>query len=310
MIVTRHHNPSPPPEAENDGESLVDVVYVLQVLKRIVQSQLNLDENSIGFTQDSEAALITDYCLVWDVSSNVNVANFLHQHNIISIVLTSLKEPHTDRLYEVAIGILGNLSTCADICTNALNSSDIFERIMVTCHTNTDPAVLTEVARFLAGVTSPVLNSHHLFWSQQFASDSSCIERAFDITGKTLVDPLLLYMCTALLNMSYGATGVCALLCERGLLEGVGVLLMEQLQRQQGTKVIEHLIRIIEIASEQVPTTQHPFAIPLQAQQALQCVVKSHQELPVAAVVTALAALCNVVVDGRVSAKQLDDGMC
>lgn len=148
-------NPSPPPLTEAERESMTgDLIgstifskrWVLDTLLKLYKHEEGIiytaiatnnkneeDEQSPEHTtttapstdqvecnnSDKERSLErgfeNDLCQLWDMTANTEVAHFLNEHDIKSVLRDALKRTQSPRLMEICFGILGNMMCVKEI---------------------------------------------------------------------------------------------------------------------------------------------------------------------------------------------------
>ncbi|GAQ79800.1 hypothetical protein KFL_000380325 [Klebsormidium nitens] len=88
-------------------------------------------------------------CMLWDLAADAGHAQFLLQQKICDVVLAILSAAHSDRLGEIALGVLANLACHKETAGQATRWPGLQARVVQELG-EMDPPTLTEVCRLLS----------------------------------------------------------------------------------------------------------------------------------------------------------------
>lgn len=151
------HNPPPPPELLIDfdelvpdkiGETVFSKQWLFQSLLSVMQAvekEKNTTENEV-LELDSEVE--ERICMLWDMSSNKDIAHFLLENRAIEVFLEIINMTVSPRLVEIIVGILGNMACFGDICEHITKNDKLVEQVIQLVG-STDPPILVQVIRLI-----------------------------------------------------------------------------------------------------------------------------------------------------------------
>ncbi|CAL1541753.1 unnamed protein product [Lymnaea stagnalis] len=153
-------NPLPPPDVDLDklrGDRIGDTVYsgkwCIQTVMKLMQSNVvlkaevdNSDEEKPELV-DMEEELQNEVGVLWDMTSNVEVCQYLHSIGAIESICYVITNSRCPRASEMCVGMLANMITHKDLWDILKEDANLFD-LLVELLTNTDQPVLLEVTRF------------------------------------------------------------------------------------------------------------------------------------------------------------------
>ncbi|XP_018410384.1 PREDICTED: protein SAAL1 [Nanorana parkeri] len=156
FIVSREDEEEPP------GDSIGSTVYskhwffstltkLIDVVTADKDKPVEGEEASVELDEDTE----NDFCKVWDMTMNEEVAQFLVEFNAAEIFLGVITKSKCNRLTEICVGILGNMACFQETCLNLSSNKDLGE-VLLLLLSDTDPPTLLETCRLLLTCLSQV----------------------------------------------------------------------------------------------------------------------------------------------------------
>eukprot|EP01105_Mastigella_eilhardi_P027197 TRINITY_DN8252_c0_g1_i2.p1 TRINITY_DN8252_c0_g1~~TRINITY_DN8252_c0_g1_i2.p1 ORF type:complete len:390 (+),score=132.17 TRINITY_DN8252_c0_g1_i2:78-1247(+) len=190
------------------------------VLRKLLVLFERADEADNSSKEAAEAELEDACCFLWDVSCRTEMADFLVAKNVASPLLSILLSRHTDRLVEVALGLLANIvSTCSAQSAAAVfaGNTQLPSVVCAVLLTDADPPTLTETTRLLtACVQVDELRPQLL----RAINQRLVLETLLFIVDNSLHQPLVVEATRLLASLVFfDATGTGNLLLEMGLLD-------------------------------------------------------------------------------------------
>jgi hypothetical protein len=186
-------------------------------------------------------------CVLWDLASDSGHAQFLVQQHICAVVLAVLSVPHSDRINEIALGILANVACHKETAGQVTDWPGLRAKVGEILQAN-DPPTLTELCRLLsAGLHSG--GGGAAAWVEGLQSDG-VLERLLWIAENTNHPPLQEKSLEVLLALVSSPT--LAKLLNLGLPARLTRMLgaeLEQDQEEKGGVALDLLLQIGEALS-------------------------------------------------------------
>ncbi|KAH9500524.1 Protein saal1 [Bulinus truncatus] len=154
-------NPLPPPDVDLDklrGDRIGDTVYsgkwCIQTVIKLMQS--NVVAKPEEFVEadekidlvDMEEELQNEVGVLWDMTSNVEVCQYLHSISAVESICYVINNSRCPRATEMCVGMLANIITHKELWEILKNDTLLFD-LLIQLLSNTDQPVLLEVTRFL-----------------------------------------------------------------------------------------------------------------------------------------------------------------
>lgn len=115
-------------EEKLKGDSIGDTLYsekwVLKTLMKLTQDLPKYSEREDSLVELDET-LESDLCLLWDMTSDPDVATCLFKHDIVDLVKCIILHSQAPRLTEIAVGILANSCCSPEIAQSILLNSEL-----------------------------------------------------------------------------------------------------------------------------------------------------------------------------------------
>ncbi|KAH7287466.1 hypothetical protein KP509_32G057200 [Ceratopteris richardii] len=193
-------------------------------------------------------------CMLWDLAATQSHAEFMVKHHVLEVLQTILGTPHSDRLREICLGILGNLACHAEPVKAIVETSGLPTEIIQTLFVDDAPS-LSEACRLLsASLHSDQVDS----WVKAIESPE-VLERVIWIAANTM-NSLLLEKSTELLLAMVDCQGSTTSILVSSLVKlGLPAVLTELLASElsafkdgicsHGNVVLDTLLQIAEALS-------------------------------------------------------------
>ncbi|XP_055899868.1 uncharacterized protein LOC106074702 isoform X2 [Biomphalaria glabrata] len=154
------NNPLPPPDVDLDklrGDRIGDTVYsgkwCIQTIMKLMQSNVVRSEECEEADDktelvDMEEELQNEVGVLWDMTSNLDVCQYLHSISAIESICYVINNSRCPRATEMCVGMLANIITHKELWDILKNDNILFD-LLIQLLSNTDQPVLLEVTRFL-----------------------------------------------------------------------------------------------------------------------------------------------------------------
>ncbi|KAH8300667.1 hypothetical protein KR018_006204 [Drosophila ironensis] len=190
--------------ADAVGDTMYSSRFILQTMMQL--SHLEADSHL-------EQQLEEDLCKVWDMSTAPEVVSMLLENDAIdSIMYTIISACEDVRLYEILVGLLGNMC-CQVECATLLTSNPEFMETLFKLATCMDTAMLVQLMRLYQFIMAHVLSGKEQFavdWYVCFAAFENSAGNLGRILQQSVSDDLL----TAALKATNAILASCALVEE------------------------------------------------------------------------------------------------
>ncbi|KAH8275597.1 uncharacterized protein [Drosophila bipectinata] len=190
--------------ADAVGDTMYSSRFILQTMMQLNQ-----------LTPDSQLdqQLEDDLCKVWDMSTSPEVVSMLLENDAVdSIMYTIISACEDVRLYEILVGLLGNL--CAQVdCAVLLTSNPEFMETLFKMANCMDTGMLVQLMRLYQFIMAHVLSGKEQFavdWYVCFAAFENSAANLGKILQQSVSDELL----TAALKATNAILASCALVEE------------------------------------------------------------------------------------------------
>jgi hypothetical protein len=253
------HNPlAPDGDNFNPNESTIDKSHILRQMIFLLESVKNHNEEKNAKLNDEQLELneqkeIDACCLLWDVSTQQELAQLLYDHHIIPVLSQILAMRHSSRLLEVSTGIIGNIVAFDNIALDITQNNETIHKILVhLLLTSEDTPVLTEIFRTLSVLTSKAATRD--IWLDRLDEEPILSHVLFVLPhtrDETLCDKMLLL----LINMTWYSESVTEKLKNLNIVVTLAGAIDRKVQSNDGYFVnhcasyLENLLRVIEILS-------------------------------------------------------------
>ncbi|KAK3756766.1 hypothetical protein RRG08_019258 [Elysia crispata] len=150
-------NPAPPPDVDLEklrGDRIGDTVFsgkwCIQTVMKLMQSNVVIKAD-VGDTSsdvvDMEEELQNEVGALWDMTSNVQVCQYLHSVGAVESICYLISNSRCPRATEMCVGMLANIIYHNELW-DIMKSDKSFFSILIQLLTSTDQPVLLEVNRF------------------------------------------------------------------------------------------------------------------------------------------------------------------
>ncbi|XP_022223675.2 uncharacterized protein LOC111074960 [Drosophila obscura] len=202
------------PEDENDEELLErmrgDAVGETMYSRRfILQTLLKLSQQEAG---SLGRELEDDLCKVWDMSVSPEVVTLLLENDAIELLMYAISGSEDMRLYEILIGLLGNMCAQAE-CVELLTANAEWIETLLKLATCMDTCMLIQLMRVYQYIMVHVTSGKEQFgidWYVCFAAFDGSARNLGFILQQSVSDDLL----TAALKAVNAVLASCALVEE------------------------------------------------------------------------------------------------
>ncbi|XP_064544225.1 uncharacterized protein LOC135432449 [Drosophila montana] len=153
------------------GETMYSKKFILQTLMRLSQQPA---QTALGLELED------DLCKVWDMSVSPEVVALLLENDAIELIMFAISSSEDVRLYEILIGLLGNM--CAQVeCVEQLTAHADWIEMLLKLSTCMDTCMLLQLMRVYQYVMAHVVSG-----KEQLAIDWYICFAAFDSSAKNL----------------------------------------------------------------------------------------------------------------------------
>ncbi|KAH8394792.1 hypothetical protein KR222_006029, partial [Zaprionus bogoriensis] len=167
------------------GETMYSKKFVLQTLMNLSQQ---LPQTAL------ELELEDDLCKVWDMSMAPEVVALLLESDAIELIMFAISSSEDVRLYEILIGILGNM--CAQVeCVEQLTAHADWIEMLIKLTTCMDTCMLIQLMRVYQYVMAHVVSGKEqlaIEWYICFAACDSSAKNLGFILQQSVSDELLI----------------------------------------------------------------------------------------------------------------------
>ncbi|GFN93921.1 hypothetical protein PoB_002042700 [Plakobranchus ocellatus] len=150
-------NPALPPDVDLEklrGDRIGDTVFsgkwCIQTVMKLMQSNVVLEPGSSVSTDDivdMEEDLQNEVGALWDMTSNVQVCQYLHSVGAVESICFVISNSRCPRATEMCVGMLANIIYHNELWDIMKDDTSFFS-ILIQLLTSTDQPVLLEVNRF------------------------------------------------------------------------------------------------------------------------------------------------------------------
>ncbi|KAM8714357.1 hypothetical protein ACLKA7_014482 [Drosophila subpalustris] len=178
--------------------------------KFILQTLMTLSQQPEQTALDEE--LEDDLCKLWDISVTPEVVAFLLENDVIELIASAISISEDVRLYEILIGLLGNM--CAQVeCVEQLTANAEWIEMLLKLTTCMDTCMLLQLMRLYQYVMAHVVSGKEqlaIDWYNCFAACDSSAKNLGFILQQSVSDELLI----AALKATNAVLASCALVEE------------------------------------------------------------------------------------------------
>ncbi|RDD42839.1 Protein SAAL1 [Trichoplax sp. H2] len=192
MAANRNPSPPPPDSDDPDvhhlqaisdaiGDTVYSQLWVTSLLKELINHLNREDDEDVhqqqpidhGADSSSQAtstkipmpaciiendgnlciAFDEEICKLWDMSSDIHVANYLLEIGILQILIAIIVKSKSARLTEISVGILANMACHRNVCFQMTLYEEIFLIIPMLLQ-SPDPPILLESIRLIRSFIS------------------------------------------------------------------------------------------------------------------------------------------------------------
>lgn len=165
------------------GETMYSKKFILQTLMKLSQQHTTL-----------ELELEDDLCKVWDMSVAPEVVALLLENDAIELIMFAISSSEDVRLYEILIGLLGNM--CAQVnCVEQLTSHPDWIEMLIKLTTCMDTCMLQQLMRVYQHVMAQVVSGKEqlaIDWYICFSACDSAAKNLGFILQQSVSDELLI----------------------------------------------------------------------------------------------------------------------
>lgn len=165
------------------GETMYSKKFILQTLMKLSQQHTTL-----------ELELEDDLCKVWDMSVAPEVVALLLENDAIELIMFAISTSEDVRLYEILIGLLGNM--CAQVnCVEQLTAHPDWIEMLIKLTTCMDTCMLQQLMRVYQHVMAQVVSGKEqlaIDWYICFSACDSAAKNLGFILQQSVSDELLI----------------------------------------------------------------------------------------------------------------------
>lgn len=165
------------------GETMYSKKFILQTLMKLSQQHTTL-----------ELELEDDLCKVWDMSVAPEVVALLLENDAIELIMFAISSSEDVRLYEILIGLLGNM--CAQVnCVEQLTAHPDWIEMLIKLTTCMDTCMLQQLMRVYQHVMAQVVSGKEqlaIDWYICFSACDSAAKNLGFILQQSVSDELLI----------------------------------------------------------------------------------------------------------------------
>lgn len=223
-IANKSESNSPQPHGIQNNEDVADadekelirrmradaVDNTMYSKKFILQTLMALSQQPEPTALDVE--LEEDLCKLWDISVAPEVVAFLLENDVIELIASAISTSEDVRLYEILIGLLGNM--CAQVeCVEQLTANAEWIEMLLKLSTCMDTCMLLQLMRVYQYVMAHVVSGKEqlaIDWYICFAACDSSAKNLGFILQQSVSDELLI----AALKATNAVLASCALVEE------------------------------------------------------------------------------------------------
>ncbi|GFS13087.1 protein saal1-like [Elysia marginata] len=151
-------NPAPPPDVDLEklrGDRIGDTVFsgkwCIQTVMKLIQSNVVVKADEAGDhaadVVDMDEELQNEVGALWDMTSNVQVCQYLHSVGAVESICYVISNSRCPRATEMCVGMLANIIYHNELW-DIMKEDTSFFSILIQLLTSTDQPVLLEVNRF------------------------------------------------------------------------------------------------------------------------------------------------------------------
>lgn len=148
--------------AEEPRTSVVEPSFILAQMRALLPPD--------GGAARDDGEMVDAACVVWDLSTNAEVAAFMCEHGVVPLVLRLVcaRHEHSSRLLETCLGTLANLAADLAVC-DAIAARDVWSVLCEVLLGSTDSSVLLELMRAFSTALSTLSVSRPRYLRQWLA---------------------------------------------------------------------------------------------------------------------------------------------
>lgn len=167
------------------GDTMYSKKFILQTLMKLSQQ---LPQSAL------EMELEDDLCKVWDMSVAPEVVALLLENDAIELIMFAISSSEDVRLYEILIGLLGNM--CAQVdCVEQLTANPEWIEMLIKLTTCMDTCMLLQLMRVYQYVMAHVVTGKEklaIDWYICFSACDSAAKNLGFILQQSVSDELLI----------------------------------------------------------------------------------------------------------------------
>lgn len=132
------------------GGTLYSEKWVIQTLMKLTQEfpKYAPEDSETSETMELDEELETDLCTLWDMTADPDVALCLQRHDIFSLIQHILENSRAPRLTEIVVGVLANMSCCAEISIKMAREENLIG-LVIEYLLNDDIQTIVQCVRLL-----------------------------------------------------------------------------------------------------------------------------------------------------------------
>lgn len=190
---TENYNPEKMPDELKEA-FLVDAIGDTLYSKRFVlQTLLNLNKVEAKLSEEFEK----DLCTLWDMTVEKDVVKLLLEHNVVEIFSGIIQLSEDQRLVEILLGVLGNMSALAETRDALCQQPDVMIPIidLISC---SDSMILIQLMRLFHTCLVFENSGDEYIWFQHFRCADQFVDKFAFILANSMSTTLLLHTYEAL----------------------------------------------------------------------------------------------------------------
>ncbi|KAK3278963.1 hypothetical protein CYMTET_13131 [Cymbomonas tetramitiformis] len=212
-------------------DTTLDPSYLIALIRRLMPSEAQTallttepTASKEAKSEEEEDDKVTAGCILWDITTIAAQAEFLGNNLLPQVALCNLQNSPSERLQEVMLGIMANLSVQPSGAAK-LAEVEFRQEILSVFHDSQSPPVLTEVLRLFRMACSSTCTAAALAWARDLLQavhlqrvgwiianslSSGIVERAADVISalatkqREMAVPELVYQAGLLTQLTDG----------------------------------------------------------------------------------------------------------